>query len=341
MWQATIDYPSKVEDISSVFGRAGYEGIQADSRGRLLIVEDASGSKGTLYPHARQPNSFLYRFVPHNSSDLKQGGKLQALQVTNPATGKPIVFGASADADIKSADTKALNTYGIVFPTKWIVIHDTAVDGFTPFDANAAAKKAGATPFKRPENGQFRPGSNFTEFVFDATGDTDDQTEAGQEFGGFGALFRLFAMSGDTGKLTLFYLGDRLHTGLDNVAFWSANQVVFVEDAGDTLHTQRNAFDSAYLFDLNTSYAGGAQPIRILAEGRDASATLDSALGAFSGFNNEGDNEITGWHVSDGDPTRERLAGRQDSNPVQARLAGLLDPAAWRQHHLGDSEVLG
>jgi secreted PhoX family phosphatase len=33
-----------------------------------------------------------------------------------------------------------------------------------------AAKVAGATPFKRPENAQFIPGSGFKSFIFDATG---------------------------------------------------------------------------------------------------------------------------------------------------------------------------
>ena len=32
----------------------------------------------------------------------------------------------------------------------------------TPFNANALAKATGGTPFKRPENGVFRPGSKFT-----------------------------------------------------------------------------------------------------------------------------------------------------------------------------------
>ena len=33
VWQATLDVPSKVEDISGALGRGGYEGIQADSDG--------------------------------------------------------------------------------------------------------------------------------------------------------------------------------------------------------------------------------------------------------------------------------------------------------------------
>ncbi len=93
---------------------------------------------------------------------------------------------------------------------------------------------------------------------------------------------------------------------------------MFVEDAGDGLHSQRNALDSAWMFNLNKDYSNPAiQPIRILAEGRDASATLDSALGAFSGFQNEGDNELTGWHLSDGDPGRDGLLGAKIPTPFK------------------------
>jgi hypothetical protein len=52
--------------------------------------------------------------------------------------------------------------------------------------------------------------------------------------------------------------------------------------------------------------------VRWLAEGRDPSATLDSAAGGFG--KNEGDNEITGVHVSNGDPGPEGLLGAQVPN---------------------------
>ncbi len=316
VWQATANYPSKVEDISGVIGRGGYEGIQADNRGNLIIVEDVGGSSGTLYPHAKRPNSFIYRFLPYNPLNLQQGGKLQALQVMSKAHLGPIVFGsAGADADIKSQDTKDLHTYGLVFQTNWVTIHDTATDGTTPFNANALAKAALATPFKRPENGQFRPETNFGEFVFDATGDTNALTEAGSEFGGFGAIFRLKLLGGNAGALTLLYRSDIAHSGFDNCAFWAADKIIFVEDAGDTLHTQRNALDSAYLFDLNKDYSTGAQPVRILAQGRDPSATVDSGFSGMTGFQNEGDNEITGFHVSNGDAGVHGLLGAQTPVP--------------------------
>jgi hypothetical protein len=105
--------------------------------------------------------------------------------------------------------------------------------------------------------------------------------------------------SASTGTLTLVYLGNIVHSGFDNCAFLTKNQIVFVEDAGDTLHTQRNALDSAYVLDVTTDYSQPAnQPIRILAEGRDASATIDSGFSGLTGFQNEGDNELTGFHVS-------------------------------------------
>ena len=196
----------------------------------------------------------------------------------------------------------------------------TAVDGTAPFNAIAAAKTKHATPFKRPENGQFRPGSNFTEFYFDETGDTDNRTQATSVYGGFGAIFRL-RLNGDHGQLSLVYNSpDAVHAGFDNCAFWDADHIVFVEDAGDTLHTQRNAFDSAWLFDLNTDYSSGAQPVRILAQGRDASATLDpiiSGTGFTGSFGNDGDNEITGIHISDGDATVDGLLGAKVPTPFE------------------------
>ena len=94
----------------------------------------------------------------------------------------------------------------------------------------------------------------------------------------------------------MFYKGDLEHSGFDNVAFLTANKVVFVEDAGDGLHSQRNALDSAYVFDVRIDYSNSAnQPVRILALGRDSSATMDSAFLGTPGYQNDGDNEITGF----------------------------------------------
>src|SRR5262249_14927816 len=162
--------------------------------------------------------------------------------------------------------------------------------------------------FKRPENGQFRPGTGFREFYFAEAGDTDIRTQAGAQYGGFGSIMKLTQAypSDETGTLTMFFQGDADHTGFDNACFWDANHVIFGEDGADTLHTQHNVLDSAFLFDVNADYGdpNPPPPLRIMAQGRDVSATLDSALGSISGngFQNDGDNEITGIHISDGDP---------------------------------------
>jgi hypothetical protein len=308
-YAATLGFPSSVEDISGAIGRGGYEGVQNDSAGNLWIAEDQSGATSPATPHAKVPNSFIFRFVKKRSDDLLHG-KLQVLQVESLTTGKPITF--HGPEDTLSADVHDLHTYGNTFSTKWITLHDTDHDGTTPFDANALAKANGGTPFKRPENAQFRPGTGFKEFFFDETGDTNAASEAGAAFGGFGGVFKLAQKSptADTGTLTLFFLGDLAHTGFDNVTFISKNQVVFVEDAGAGLHQSRNALDSAFAFDVTLDYSNPTnQPVRLIAQGRDASATLDAAFISIAGFQNEDDNEITGIHCSSGDPSTDGILG--------------------------------
>jgi hypothetical protein len=305
VWAANLAVPAKVEDVSGALGRGGYEGIQNDSAGNIWIVEDSGGANkpGTT---AKVPNSFVYRYVPRTPGDLANG-KLQVLQVLNSA-GKPIT--KASQTPVNSPDQLALHTYGSSFRTNWVTIHDTAVNGNAPFDANAAATAHDGTPFKRPENGQFRPGVKFGEFYFDETGDTNASSVENANAGGWDSIFKLTQSdpSADSGRLTIFYKGNQAHAGFDNVTFLSKDAITFVEDAGDTLHTQRNALDSGYVLDVTKDYSDPSnQPIRWLAQGRDASATIDSA---FSGFGkNDGDNEITGVHVSDGDPSVHGILG--------------------------------
>src|SRR5262249_55987444 len=147
--------------------------------------------------------------------------------------------------------------------------------------------------FKRPENFQFRPGTNFGEIIFDETGDTDNRTQAGTKYGGYGAIFRLIQdPSGDSGTLMLVLNGDAVPSAFDNFGFWDGDRVVFVEDAGDTQQGQRNALDSAWLINLRADYSDpNTQPVRILAQGRDASATLDSLFGSSAPFTGTFSNE--------------------------------------------------
>ena len=317
VWQATADFPSTVENVAGI-GRGGFEGMQADRDGNLWIVEDIGGVKSPSGSNAKIPNSFVYRFVPYNRHNLLAGGKLFALQVMSKANpGKPINFQTAVDTGTAlTPDMQDLHTYNNVFQTTWVMVHDTAApNGLMPFNANQLAKDAKATPFKRPENGQFRPGSEFREFFFDETGDTDATSTANASYGGWGAVLKLTQAgpSAMSGKLSPLFIGDKVHTGLDNVGFWDASHVVFVEDAGDLLHGQRNAFDSAWMFDVRADYSKASnQPVRIIAQGRDPSATIDSA---FSPAGNEGDNEITGFHVSNGDPGVGGLLGARVPDP--------------------------
>jgi hypothetical protein len=298
-----------VADVSGALGRGGYEGIQDDSAGNIWIVEDIGGATkaGTK---AKRPNSFIYRYVPKHPGDLAHG-KLQVLQVWD---GDHAVTFDSQEA-INNSDQVDLRTYGKTFQTKWVTIHDTASDGNAPFDANAAAKAANGTPFKRPENGQFRPDSGFKQFFFDETGDTNADSPENGTAGGWTSIFKLTQSnpSAQSGQLSLFYQSKSATVaGLDNVTFLSRNLVTFVEDAGDSLHAQRKALDSGFIWDVTKDYSTGLQPVRWLAEGRDPSATLDSDAGGFG--KNEGDNEITGAHVSNGDPGPDGLLGAEIPN---------------------------
>jgi hypothetical protein len=139
--------------------------------------------------------------------------------------------------------------------------------------------------------------------------------------GGWGGIQRLnqASPSADQGRLTVFYIGDIDHTSFDNVAFFDRDHISFVEDRGDTLHTQHNALDSAWMFDVNSPNFCGRQALRWLAQGRDPSATMDSALQGTPGFQNDGDNEITGLHVSDGDPGPNGLLGAKVPDAFNGR----------------------
>ena len=123
-------------------------------------------------------------------------------------------------------------------------------------------------------------------------------------------MFRLSQSSptAQTGTLAPVFVGDVQHTGLDNIAFQTADKLLVVEDAGDGLHAQRDALDSGYVLDVSKKGGRAAAPVRWLAEGRDASATYDHFTSP--GYN-DGDNEITGIHVSNGDPSTAGILSAQ------------------------------
>jgi len=316
-----VDWGSPPRTLYGILGRGGYEGIRPDDQGNLIICEDVGGTSVAVDPNnptinkfAKNPNSFVYRFVPYDRADLWQGGKLQALQVS--IDGKPLEFvpvdGAHPVGDAFSNNQLKLHTLGTSWPTKWITIHDTVVDGTADFDSNALAKAAGATPFKRPENGVFLPGSGFNTFFFDATGDTDSRggnVQALAARGAWGAIFRLDlhgGHDGDTGKISIFALGDQFHAGFDNLSLVDEKILLAAEDRGDMLHGQLNLLDSIWAYDVRNPHA---QAVRFIGLGRDSLSA--------SGTND--DNEPTGIIPTDGDATVQNMIGKP-ANPNDVRI---------------------
>jgi len=320
-WSGATAPPVKNYDGS--MGKAGYEGVHNDKLGNLMLVEDTGGSNVTDNGAAtvvKQPNSFVFRFVPKKAGDLG-AGKLQVLQVSY--NGAPIVFHSAATDGPQAARDDALGEpikalhSGQTLDAKWVTIHDTDVDGTSAFDANALAKAKQGTPLKRPENGKFVPGTGFRSFVVDETGDTN--ADAGNypgaaERGAWGALLRVDMpkAGADTATVKALVVGDKTHASFDNVAFLDKNTVLVTEDRGETLHQQLNALDSLWSFDITKSLDRiNADAKRLEAQGRDPEATSDIGLKEIPPVrtHNDGDNELTGIHVSDGSTAVDGILG--------------------------------
>ena len=320
--EVTPDWPPTVRTLDGVVGKAGYEGIHSDDKGNLLLIEDSGGTSVNVDPSnpnspkaARNPNSFVYRFVPYDPEDLFAGGRLQALQVL--IGGAPLKF-VPVDAthptgDVFSDAQLKLHTPGTEWPAHWVTIHDTAVNGAAAFNANAAAKAAGATPFKRPENAQFLPGSGFDTFFFDATGDTN--ADSGNQpalaaRGAWGSIFRVdFPGGAETGLLSIVVLGTAEQASFDNLAFLDSHTLLAAEDRGETLHKQLNLLDSVWAFKVHGICSSSR---RFIALGRDIQSEIDAMLidAGTPGLQNDSDNEPTGLHVSDGSASVHKILGK-------------------------------
>jgi hypothetical protein len=327
-------WPAEVITLDGILGKGGYEGIHPDNAGNLLVIEDSGGTSVPVDPanasspkNARNPNSFVYRFVPYDPTNLLVGGKLQALQVS--IDGSPLTFvpvdASHPTGDVFSEAQLKLHTLGSSWPLQWITVHDTGVlDPTDPqpvaFDANKAAKDAGATPFKRPENAQFLPGSGFHTFFFDPTGDTNANSgnqAALAARGAWGSIFRVDFTDDNQGTISIFVLGTAEQSSFDNLAFTDTQTLLAAEDRGDTLHRQLNTLDSIWAYDVRRS---DSNPRRFLALGRDTESESDAALldANTPGYQNDGDNEPTGVHVSDGAVKIQGLLGKPQ-NPILSR----------------------
>jgi hypothetical protein len=310
-WDST--HMPALEHLDGSMGRAGYEGVHPDSDGDIYLVEDTGGSgvvDGGVTTSVRQPNSFVYRFVPDRRRDLEHG-QLQALQIS--VDGTPITFHdrtvdpVGARNDALGEPIRRLHT-GETLQARWVTVHDTATDGTDSFDANALAKSHQATPLKRPENAAFVPGSGFTSLVVTETGDTNANAgnyPGAAARGAWGDLLRIDMPSegADAATVKTIVLGDSAHASFDNLTFLDADTLLTAEDRGDTLHQQLNTLDSVWSYDLTKSYSEiNADAQRLVALGRDPES-----------LNNQHENnEPTGVFVSDGSTKKGGVLGTND-----------------------------
>ena len=140
-------------------GEAGYEGMQEDNDGNIWLVEDIGAPGSATFSGAKQPNSFVYRLVPYQPGNLGAGGKLQVLQIDDKG-GQPVTFGAPATslADVNTTFMKDLHTYGNAFTTRWVTIHDTAVDGIRRLQRKRSREVKRWQPPEASGERQFPPG---------------------------------------------------------------------------------------------------------------------------------------------------------------------------------------
>ena len=154
-YAATPGYPSTVEDVSGALGRGGYEGIQDDSDGNIWIVEDIGGANkpGTIAADAEQLR----------------------LPLRTEASGRPAqrqAPGAAGAARRRARRSRRRRSRRCSRRTRWRCTRTARSS--TPVGSRPrhrrrrprvrstrthAAKLKNGTPFKRPENGLFRPGS--------------------------------------------------------------------------------------------------------------------------------------------------------------------------------------
>src|SRR5262249_46177886 len=154
--------------------------------------------------------------------------------------------------DITAPAQRKLHTPGTSWPIKWVTVHTSNKDDppGNAFNANTAAKAAGATPFKRPENMAWLPGSGFPTLYFSPTGDTDAPTGQISQLaarGAWGSIFRVdlrddddhqgnqddhddHGGNGKGGAISIFVLVDQDHSSFDNLAFANERQLLATED---------------------------------------------------------------------------------------------------------------
>ena len=369
IYQSTADYPPRVTDISNVVGRAGFEGVQEDSKGNLYLVEDVGGANGTgANAEDEAAEQLRLPVEPADPSNLAAGGQLQVLQVTvngsplkfTPPAGSPpsaAQIAAAADTDISGANSAgyvSLHQAGSWFATKWIDI-GTPTTASTPLpgaDDNALAKAAGAharssgprtsLPARLEVHGVLlrRDGRHRQPDVRRRRARAQSNLPActtPNVTGGFTTIFKLVqSPKSDSGTISVLLQRRPGPCGLRQRR--RSSRRTHRLRRGRRRHAARPAERARLGVSLRRrprTTRTARSPMRFIAEGRDAAATIDSGLSGSTGFQNDGDNEITGLYVSDGDTGTGGLLGTKSrSSSRERRVARLLDAAARRQRHV-------
>jgi hypothetical protein len=118
----------------------------------------------------------------------------------------------------------------------------------------------------------------------------------------------------DAATVKALAVGDQAHASFDNLTFLDKSTVLLAEDRGETLHTQANALDSLWSYDITKPIDQiNADAKRLVAQGRDPASTGDGALREPPPIrtHNDGDNEVTGIYVSDGSTSIDGILGSE------------------------------
>ena len=326
----------------NVIGRAGFEGVQNDDEGQPLPRRGRRRGQRQRRANARtkQPNSFFYRFKPKRPREPAgrrdapgaSGDRRRepAQGFTQPASssrrGRPPPRRTLTSPAPTRRGYVALHQYGTTLPTKWIDISTTTlVNAVSPAPTTTRSPRPRARPRSSgPRTSRSAPlaASGRSASTRPATPTTapapaaaraesqparvHDAERHGRLHDGLQA--DPVAERATRARFRCSTAATRRTAGFDNVAFLSQDQIAFVEDAGDTLHApaQRARLRATVLGrrpGLLARCPAGSLPRRGPRRGGD------DRLGplGLGGFQNDGDNEITGLYVSDGDT--EQAAG--------------------------------
>ena len=234
-----------------------------------------------LTKNAKQPNSFVYRFVPKHRDDLSQGGKLQVLQVLD-AYGKPIVFHKDdVNGDILSDAQRVIYGYGNELPTRWLTIHDSDKDGAEPYDANALAKAANGHAVQAARERPVPAGHEASRSSTSRRPATPTpRPRPARSTAGSAACSRSSSRrpTRTRGALSIVLRGDAPTPASITWPSSTTSSSSSSRTAATSCTAQRNAYDSGYVIDVTADYSSKDAGATSSRQTRDDMATIDAGL---------------------------------------------------------------